>query len=376
MTSRAWTGRLAALLLALPASTTSCADGGDRPEAGGGTIDRPAPELVRIRAVEARGGFGRIEGLAVDTAGRVWILDGLKLEIVVYDTLGRRIMVVGREGEGPGELTDPLGLFADRSGRIWVSDLGNARYSAFDFNGRLVEERRREVVGRPFHWQARHLGDDAYLESGAGRWGRFWAETVFLLDGSMSKRDSIRVGESLATFDIPDDARFSVPIPWRTEYLWAPGEAGTIWRGHTRPYVLANVTMSGDTLQLIRRQGEPRPVAPGERDSALAVLDSVTGLRISSQADLVPETKPPITGLHTSEEGDLWVRRWWEGGGHGSRFDVYFSDGRLRGTVTVDVRIEPPIAVRGDRLYAVVRDELDVASVTVRRVTGLDHGRP
>lgn len=352
--------------------TVGCGDGGAGAESEGATVERSGPEIVRIQASEATGGFGRIDGLAIDTAGRAWILDGLNLEIVVYDTLGRRIMEVGREGEGPGELSDPLGLFADQTGRVWVSDLGNARYSAFDFTGQLVEEQRREVVGRPYHWRALHLGGDAFMESGAGRWGRLWSETVFRLDGSMSKQDSIAVGESLATFDLPDDARFSVPVPWRTEYLWTPDGDGGIWRGHTRPYLLVNVTMAEDTIRTIRREEEAPPVTSAERDSVLARLDSISGLPISAQADLIPEAKPAITALHTSAEGDLWVRRWWTEAEPGSRFDVYAPDGRLRGTVTVDVRIEPPIAVRGDRLYGVVRDELGVSSVTVRRVSGLD----
>lgn len=362
-----------AVMVAVP---IGCEQGSSRGEHAGIPTDSAgpgsAPEIVRIRSEEASGGFGRIDGLAVDSEGRAWILDGLNFEIVVYDTLGHRMMAVGSEGEGPGELLEPMGLFADRTGRIWVSDGGTGRYSAFDHAGQLVEEKRREVVGQPSQWRAAHLNGDTYVESGAGLWGRFWTETVFLLDDSLRKQDSISVGESLPTFDFPDGAPYNVPIPWRTEYVWTPDGDGGIWRGHTRPYLLANVTMSGDTIRTIRGADDAVPVTRSERDRVLAVLDSVHGVPISAQADVVPATKPAITALYTSWEGDLWVRRWWEDTVPGTRFDVFSPDGRQRGTVTLDVRIYPPIVIRDGRLFAVVRDEFGVESVTARRVQGLD----
>ena len=62
--------------------------------------------------------FGRITGLAGDSAGRVYVADAQADEIRMYDVEGTFLRRVARRGSGPGEVQSPCCLALDESGRL------------------------------------------------------------------------------------------------------------------------------------------------------------------------------------------------------------------------------------------------------------------
>jgi len=90
------------------------------------------------------------DGTAGDgAAGRLYVADTAADRIRVFDGEGRPLGVLGRPGEGPGELNGPTFLFL-RAGRLYVADTLNARIQALDpRDGRplLVFGRRGRYLG-------------------------------------------------------------------------------------------------------------------------------------------------------------------------------------------------------------------------------------
>jgi hypothetical protein len=106
----------------------------------------------------------------------------------------------------------------------------------------------------------------------------------------------------------------------------------------------------------------------------------------------IPSTKPPFRNIFTSREGNVWVQVSQPGrpimtdaearqeeqrsGRRPLRyresvaFDVFSQDGRYLGDVDVpeSFRMDPEPIVQGDHVWAVTRDELDVATVVRFRV--------
>jgi len=106
----------------------------------------------------------------------------------------------------------------------------------------------------------------------------------------------------------------------------------------------------------------------------------------------IPHTKPPFTGLVVSGEGNIWVEVSQEGRPtmteaeareeerrsgrpqlrytEPTAFDVFDPQGRFLGHVRppASFRTDPEPIIRGDTVWAVTRDELDVASVVRFRV--------
>ena len=75
-----------------------------------------------------KGKFVRLQGVAIDAAGRLHALDSQQGLIEVLDaTTGTYLTSYGAKGTGPGELSLPLGMAVNGAGETAVSDAENQR---------------------------------------------------------------------------------------------------------------------------------------------------------------------------------------------------------------------------------------------------------
>ncbi|MBI1747052.1 MAG: 6-bladed beta-propeller [Acidobacteria bacterium] len=88
---------------------------------------------------EKEGLFKRPTGLAINkNLQRLYIVDTLKNEVVVYDLQGHEQFRFGRRGVGKGEFNYPTHICLDRQGRIYITDALNARIQIFDEHGNFL----------------------------------------------------------------------------------------------------------------------------------------------------------------------------------------------------------------------------------------------
>jgi tripartite motif-containing protein 71 len=80
--------------------------------------------------IVAPGQLANPRGIAV-RGTRLLVADDQHHRVVVYDTGGHLLRVVGSNGSGPGQLNFPYGVAADRSGRVFVADDLNHRVVRF-----------------------------------------------------------------------------------------------------------------------------------------------------------------------------------------------------------------------------------------------------
>jgi len=79
-------------------------------------------------------GYGETErptGVAVDSAGRIFVLDRGNNRVLVFDTNEKFSFQFGSTGSGNGQLLEPRGIAIAPNGNIWVADSGNARVQKF-----------------------------------------------------------------------------------------------------------------------------------------------------------------------------------------------------------------------------------------------------
>lgn len=109
------------------------------------TAWRPVEELA-IGSVEGSGPdmFASVTDIAVDAAGRIYVLDRQLQEIRVFDEDGTYVRTIGRRGGGPGEFEDAIAITFGPAGHLWVVNAGNGRYAVFDTAGvyRTAHDRR------------------------------------------------------------------------------------------------------------------------------------------------------------------------------------------------------------------------------------------
>ena len=90
------------------------------------------------------GEFNRAEGIAIDSADRIYVADSCNHRIQVFSPHGKWLKSFGKAGRGPGELSYPVDVQVDREGRRYVCEYGNTRIQIFDANDQPLE-----IIGGP-----------------------------------------------------------------------------------------------------------------------------------------------------------------------------------------------------------------------------------
>lgn len=95
--------------------------------------------------------FNAPSDIYVMANGTIFIADGhggdTNARIVKLDKNGKFIKAWGKKGTGPSEFDQPHGLAMDSAGRLFVADRGNSRIQIFDQDGKFLAEWRQ--FGRP-----------------------------------------------------------------------------------------------------------------------------------------------------------------------------------------------------------------------------------
>jgi hypothetical protein len=126
----------------------------------------------------------------------------------------------------------------------------------------------------------------------------------------------------------------------------------------------------GDTLLIFESRRSPVMIPASERDSLVTALREQ--LRRHGAADQdwskVPRVRLAVTSLFLSDEGDLWVETPTASGS--ALYDRYDRSGAYLGSVESWLELVSGLhpVVRGDHLWAVVKDDFDVQYVVRVRV--------
>jgi hypothetical protein len=346
-------------------------------------------EELRIGSVEGTDPtvFGMLKGLAVLRDGRIAVLDGQARELRVFGPDGGHLATHGRPGRGPGEIEDAWGMMMDADDRLWVADSKNARMSVFDPADGLVRDHSLQVTSWGFWWDGTILEDGRILLP-AYTVGPEAREILRVYDREMNVVDSLPLAvrrgnpaEDPGTyvFEGGRGSRMftSVPFyPGRERILDPRGGAWSTPSGDPS-YRIAHWMPGGDTTLVIETQRPRVAVTTAERDSAIENLRAAAA-RIGAQpADWsrIPAIKPSIASMFVADDGRLWVRTH---SATGTEYDVYERDGGYAGTVAtpLDLLPRPTPVVRGEHVWAVVQDDLDVQYVIRARMVPRSDAAP
>lgn len=324
----------------------------------GGFTGAPGPEE-----------FGRVVSVLADEGGSIFVADGQAGDIRVFAPDGAFVRRLGRKGGGPGEI-EGLGRIAWLADdTLLVMDPGNARLTRLTAAG--------EDAGQ-WPW-VRLSGTTRFLFQGAP--GELYVHTfrprrsadggldpVWVRYTSEGPRDSLDVlraeppsgaavvcrGDGLGFFSNRYGDRFlAVPAP-RAERVVA-------WASR---YRLAFLDASGDTVRTLTREIEPVPLTDAEwagvAEDYREFRDGWRGA--SCEGDIArPRHRPVLLDIFFDHEGRTFVEHVTP---DGAAFDLFDPDGRWLVTIPAPERDRsvPPF-LRGDRLYLVTRDSLEVQRV-------------
>jgi hypothetical protein len=381
----------------------------------GGASDAALHTLVeelRIGKVdgEAEYTFGDVSAIVPSSDGGIYVADAQSHVIRQFDAAGVHLRSFGGNGAGPGEFDAVNGMARLPDGRIVLWDPTNARVNVYSPTGQSVSTwgfptGMSRAYGR---WMV--FSDSAgntYLKADLRSDGlpdptvnRPKREALYRFDRDGVLRDSLRAP---VWEDEPPQIRTTsvrggrivgattYTVPWKPTMAWTWSPLGYFVAGRTDRYVIEQFRPDGKVVR-IERDVAPVAIDPEERTSAEELLTSrVRRTDPTWQWTGVPlaQVKPYFDELRVGLDGRLWVSvsqpsekvavenppppspdqppppkfRWRSR----ARYDVFEPDGRYLG------RVEPPRltsiqTMRGNQVWAVVYDSLDVPFVTRFRI--------
>jgi hypothetical protein len=331
-----------------------------------------------------------VRTIAVLEDGRIAVADAQAEEVRLFDRKGQYLRTFGGKGGGPGELQGMQGVYLDPEGFLRVPEQQNARLSIFHPDTGFVRTYPFRLFSYSFRgpWEAAFDSEGRTLVASSGRFGegRYW-NMLRVYDKDMVQVDSVPY------YDYTDEGSREHPGVWRisvgggTLHVGVPfyagpqetlSSTGEFWTSADGGQVLevARWTPPGDTTLVIVSLRPPAQVTDAERDSAMAEISGRLAGRLPIEARLdaskIPPFRPPVYGLSLDDRGRLWARL--NGpGANPTVYDVFNRDGVHAETVSLPFRVDvsiPPV-IRGDQVWAVVTDELDVQYVVRARMRSI-----
>lgn len=320
--------------------------------------------------------FGSVEGVAAAPDGSVWVADRQSGRLEVFEPDGAHRVTLGGRGDGPGEFR-AIHLVGPTAGdSVAVADEGTGRLVWYDLEGSLLSDLRigREEGAMPRVYGVRPDGRIAGVLQRTVA-----AEDVepgAILGGEIEFVSWHDPGRPPEVFASAPTTRWlwtgtgSVPLPFTANAALAVGQGLAVTSG---PRFELRVFDDGRLTRIARIDREPVAV-----DQALkaAYTDFVRAAYPEARQDELlaavdhpsaPDFASAYARLLSDPAGRLWAERWSADRGRPGEWDVFETDGRYLGPVTLPEGLWLH-AVTGDAVYGVANDELGVDHVRRHRI--------
>jgi len=342
--------RRAGVLAAAVAASAACA-AGDGPGARGPFhIHLPPPTVLVSLESEL---IGHPSDIDVDASGRVWVADSRNHRLLVVDPAGGEPLLIGREGEGPGEFRSPVRL-AVTDTVVHVIDGDNLRVQQYRLDGTHVAD---------------HLIGDGMIGGGSlSREGDVVAPTL-------------GTGSALArVYTLADSTRRNIGAPLVTPGPWdftamkaeiAQGRVPDQFRNTVAPFfgTEGTIWLLVQTEAEVRRYGADGQLVWSRVLEVPEIEEARREFFRRNAEDDRPWFITPLTTMTAAREvGDkLWMLMHGE---EGTRLAVFYILDRETGDIVGRVSVDVPDAVRRfavdtvrSKLYLAVPEEATLLAV-------------
>jgi len=354
-------------------------------------------EDLRIGTVagEQQYQFGTIISLDAAEDGTVYVLDLQARNIRAYDAQGNYLRTIGGPGGGPGEFSQQT-MFVGwhPRGEILVPDLGNQRVHRFAPEGDLVGSFPIQMqAGVPARWEVSSDGRTLAQIRGMNLPGMAALEEgdpIVVFDTTGTVVDTVALlpkGQTLEGIS-EQGAQIRVFAP---EPLWDVDPAGSIYYAMNDRYRILVNDPEGTLARVITRDVEPKPVEETDRNAIRGLMREqyrefgVPPAQVEQimQGVSFADFYPAFGNLFIGPEETLWVQRVQSarelaaGAEEEVEFDprdivspeweIFDAEGRYLGVVTLPDGFIP-FTLKGDAMYGIWTDEMDVQYVMRLRV--------
>ncbi len=322
--------------------------------------------------------------IALTESGLLLVAESNPQQVKVYDSSGRYLRSIGRQGEGPGEFK--AAYIAVHGDTLVVQDPRATRASSF-------------LVSTGTFIGSRPTACCFYFPLAIDGTGRAVAYTALAPDSTADPSQGFvrftMTGSSLDTVRIPerpkavgwtvrqgDRVNFTRLVPLTPRDLHAIDRRGDFITGWNAEYALRTTRTGSDTIAIFGRIFTRDPVSPSEKQAIVdgLIAGDVAGggsvpeelLRQAFDPEMIPDHRPAFEAISTDMLGRRWIRVSTRDTTV-ARFDLFDPGGRWLDQVDVAAAAwarsiwQPPAFAR-DRVAVMSDDEAGRPLVHIYRI--------
>ena len=310
--------------------------------------------------------LGIADFLDVDSEGNLycWCSHGQEGQIVKLNKFGKSEICFGRQGQGPGELQEPIHLWINDLDQIVISDY-RRKICLFDNNGGLVKEVKLDPM-----FEATTLLDNGNIitrkiirnpEEGTTEF------PIILFGAKLEETRMLQAGKRAPSLSL---AKKIDPLEiYYYNYFWKISN-GLIYVGNYRgDYELLIYDLDGGLVRKIRKEYNPVPVPAVLKKTILGRFEKNPmndELKLTEKV-YFPQYYPPYQSFFVDEENRLYVMTFEKGEGPKEFiYDIFDSDGVFIERTILDncvywpesnIHIPGTVVAKNNRIYSVREKE-------------------
>jgi len=280
--------------------------------------------------------FSQIRDIAIDEAGRFYVLDMKERHIKVFDEKGRYLRTIGKKGQGPGELGIPAFMSITNQNEVVVEDPGNRRLTYYALNGDFlssISTAKMTIVQTKIDSLGNILGIVLNIEKDASEIRKF-------------DPDFNRSLCSFGTEPLPRD--YQAYNPFKSHMRWAVKPDDSVICGFPAKYELQVFNPEGQLTRKITKQYDPARITREEIEEVEKRVPPGRKLEI-------PKHHDPFVRFSLADEGRIFVQtREKTDDRKQDYYDIFDREGRYIAKVPLAMR---PRIWKKDKLYTIEEDE-------------------
>ena len=284
----------------------------------------------------------------LDDAGNVFLLDSQLAHVLVINPEGELTGTLSREGEGPGELTRPSGIFLSNENQIGVSQGFPGKIVLINLDdtpgGSISLNTDPENGGFAFIAEVAKRGGHLVVNHGSGAFDMNSGKVTTTNMLTTIDSEGAELGRFAEHSQLRDLAKqvFDEEANFSELNNWALGNSQVLTIPNRDQYLINVKNMSGEIEQVISRPFELRERSEKDKeDLTSGFVMRVSGQNLEIEKHIL-DFDPVLSGLNVARDGRIFVENCFQAStllpdGVAGRFDIVSPDGKLVEELTLEL---------------------------------------